>query len=76
MRFCGDEAGDYRVPQWQAGSPAFPHRIWRVKAKDVFVKDSVKDEAGVGTWWGGRGVFVEFASHRLREWKEILKRQC
>lgn len=46
-----------------------------MKAKDIFVKDSVKDEAGGGTWWGGKGVFVDFTKPQARaEWKEMLKR--
>ena len=47
----------------------------KMKEKDMFVKDSVTDEAGVGTWWGGKGVFVDFTKPQARaEWKALLKK--
>ena len=48
----------------------------RMKAKGIFVKDSTREEAGVGTWWGGPGVFVDFTNPAAREaWKQMLKEQ-
>lgn len=48
----------------------------RMKAKGIFVKDSIREEAGVGTWWGGPGVFVDFTNPAAREeWKRMLKEQ-
>ncbi len=47
-------------PNVKPGVLLFPSDLEEMKAKAIFVKDSVKDEAGVGTWWGGKGVFVEF----------------
>lgn len=42
--------------------------------KDMFVKASDSDKPGVGTWWGGKGYFVDFTSEKTREdWKEYLK---
>jgi len=47
----------------------------KMKAKEIFVKDSESDEPGVGTWWGGPGVFVDFTKPEARrEWKEMLKK--
>ena len=44
-----------------------------MKKKDMFVYDSVKDEPGKGTWWGGTGVFVDFTKAETRKhWKEYL----
>jgi alpha-glucosidase len=46
----------------------------QMKAKDIFVKDSQSDEPGVGTWWGGKGVFADFTKPVTRSvWKELLK---
>ena len=45
-----------------------------MKKKDIFVKDSEKDEPGIGTWWGGKGVFVDYTKPQARKvWKEMLK---
>lgn len=45
-----------------------------MKAEDIFVKDSEKDEPGVGTWWGGKGVFADFTKEKTRTvWKKLLK---
>lgn len=45
-----------------------------MKEKDMFVKASDSDEPGVGTWWGGKGVFVDYTKASTREhWKKLLK---
>lgn len=45
-----------------------------MKEKGMFVKASDSDEPGVGTWWGGKGVFVDFTRKETREnWKAMLK---
>lgn len=45
-----------------------------MKAKNMFVKASDSDEPGVGTWWGGKGVFVDYTNADTRKyWKELLK---
>ena len=50
-----------------------PH-LEDMKKKDMFVYDSIKDEPGKGTWWGGTGIFVDFTKEQTREyWKEYLK---
>ncbi len=41
----------------------------------IFVLDSETDEPGVGTWWGGPGVFADFTKAHTREvWKDMLKK--
>mgnify|MGYP002226160313 CR=1 FL=1 len=45
-----------------------------MKAKGMFIRDSVKDTPGIGTWWGGKGMFVDFTNKDTREnWKAMLK---
>ena len=45
-----------------------------MKAKDMFVKASDSDEPGIGTWWGGKGIFVDYTKQSTREhWKAMLK---
>jgi alpha-glucosidase len=45
-----------------------------MKKKDIFVKSSTSDEPGIGTWWGGKGVFVDFTKPQARTvWKQMLK---
>lgn len=47
----------------------------KMKAKGIFVKDSQSDEPGVGTWWGGKGVFADFTKPVTRTvWKDLLKK--
>ena len=45
-----------------------------LKKEDIFVKEENSDNAAVGTWWGGKGVFVDFTNAHSREvWKKYLK---
>ena len=45
-----------------------------MKAKGMFVKSSSGEEPGIGTWWGGKGMFVDFTSEETRKnWKALLK---
>ncbi len=45
-----------------------------MKAKDMLVKASGSDDPGVGSWWGGKGVFVDYTKASAREnWKALLK---
>lgn len=45
-----------------------------MKTKGMFVRASDSDEPGTGTWWGGKGVFVDFTSQKTRDnWKALLK---
>ena len=49
-------------------------KLQEMQEKDMFVKDSQSDEPGIGTWWGGKGMFVDFTKEATREnWKEMLK---
>lgn len=44
-----------------------------MKQKDMFVKASDSDQPGIGTWWGGKGHFVDFTNQKTRKyWKEYL----
>ena len=45
-----------------------------MKAEGIFVRSSTSDEPGVGTWWGGKGVFADFTHAHTRDvWKKMLK---
>ena len=45
-----------------------------MKNKGMFVKASDSDEPGVGTWWGGKGVFADFTNPETRKnWKALLR---
>ena len=45
-----------------------------MKAKGMFVKASDSQEPGVGTWWGGKGMFADFTKKSARDhWKALLK---
>lgn len=49
-------------------------RLDEMKAKGMFIKASDSDEPGIGTWWGGKGVFADFTTPSTRTyWKEMLK---
>lgn len=48
-------------------------KLKEMKEKDMFVKSSDSDDSGVGTWWGGKGVFVDFTKKSVREnWKDYI----
>lgn len=45
-----------------------------MKEKGMFVKASDFEEPGLGTWWGGKGMFVDFTNESTRNhWKAYLK---
>lgn len=45
-----------------------------MQAKGMFVRASRSEEPGIGTWWGGKGVFVDFTKQETRDnWKAMLK---
>ena len=49
-------------------------KLDEMKAKCMFIKASDSDEPGIGTWWGGKGVFADFTNPSTRTyWKEMLK---
>ncbi len=49
-------------------------KLEEMKDKGMFVRDSASDQPGIGTWWGGKGMFVDFTSGDTREnWKAMLK---
>ena len=49
-------------------------KLDEMKAKGMFIKASDSDEPGIGTWWGGKGVFADFTNPSTRTyWKEMLR---
>ena len=49
-------------------------KLDEMKAKGMFIKASGSDEPGIGTWWGGKGVFADFTNPCTRTyWKEMLR---
>lgn len=45
-----------------------------MRKRGMFVRASDSDEPGIGTWWGGKGMFVDFTSSDTREnWKALLR---
>ncbi|MCI9148692.1 MAG: DUF4968 domain-containing protein [Hungatella sp.] len=45
-----------------------------MKEKGMFIKSAAGSEPAVGTWWGGKGVFVDYTSQPVRDsWKQLLK---
>lgn len=45
-----------------------------LKKEEIFVKEEASDNDVIGTWWGGKGVFVDFTNAHAREvWKKYLK---
>ena len=49
-------------------------KLDEMKAKGMFIKARDSDEAGIGPWWGGKGVFADFTNPSTRTyWKEMLK---
>ena len=49
-------------------------KLDEMKAKGMFIKASGSDEPGIGTRWGGKGVFADFTNPCTRTyWKEMLK---
>ena len=49
-------------------------KLEEMKAKGMFITASDSDEPGIGSWWGGKGIFVDFTKASAREdWKQMLK---
>jgi alpha-glucosidase len=47
----------------------------KFQAHGIFVKDSEGKKDGIGTWWGGKGVFADFTNPDTRAyWKQLLKK--
>lgn len=45
-----------------------------MREQGIFVKDSREDTPAVGTWWGGKGNFVDFTNPHARDiWKKMLR---
>ena len=62
------------TPNVKPGMLLIHPMLEEMKAKDMFVKASDSDEPGIGTWWGGKGIFVDYTKQSTREhWKAMLK---
>lgn len=62
------------TPNVKPGMLLIHPMLEEMKAKDMFVKASDSEEPGIGTWWGGKGIFVDYTKASTREhWKEMLK---
>ncbi|MCI9282869.1 MAG: DUF4968 domain-containing protein [Lachnospiraceae bacterium] len=68
------ERGITVTPNVKPGILLIHPMLEEMKKKGMFVKASDSEEPGIGTWWGGKGVFVDFTSSDTREnWKALLK---
>ena len=62
------------TPNVKPGMLLIHPMLEEMKAKDMFVKASDNDEPGIGTWWGGKGIFVDYTKQSTREhWEAMLK---
>ena len=62
------------TPNVKPGMLLIHPMLEEMKAKDMFVKASDSDKPGIGTWWGGKGIFVDYTKESTREhWKAMLK---
>ena len=49
-------------------------KLAEMQQKGMFVRASDSEEPGIGTWWGGKGMFVDFTKDSTRKaWKEYIK---
>lgn len=70
------ERGVSVSPNVKPGVLLIHPKLEEMKAKGIFVKASDSEEPGVGTWWGGKGVFTDFTKPSARNvWKEMLREQ-
>lgn len=68
------QAGIVVSPNVKPGMLLVHPLLEEMKEKKMFVLDSTTDEPGIGTWWGGTGIFVDFTKEENRKnWKEYLK---
>ena len=69
-----DKRGVSVSPNVKPGILLIHPKLDEMKAKGMFIKASGSDEPGIGTWWGGKGVFADFTNPCTRTyWKEMLK---
>lgn len=68
------ERGITVTPNVKPGILLIHPMLEQMKEKQMFVKASDSDEPGIGTWWGGKGMFVDYTNAQTREnWKALLK---
>lgn len=53
------QAGIVVSPNVKPGMLLVHPLLEEMKEKKMFVLDSTTDEPGIGTWWGGTGIFVD-----------------
>ena len=69
-----DKRGVSVSPNVKPGILLIHPKLDEMKARGMFVKASDSDEPGIGTWWGGKGVFADFTKPSTRTyWKEMLR---
>jgi alpha-glucosidase len=62
------------TPNVKPGILLIHPNLEEMKEKGMFIKASDSEEPGIGTWWGGKGMFVDFTKESTRAyWKEMLK---
>ena len=59
------ERGITVTPNVKPGILLIHPMLEEMKKKGMFVKASDSEEPGIGTWWGGKGVFVDFTARIL-----------
>lgn len=68
-----DKRGITVSPNVKPGMLLSHPMLEEMKQKDMFIKASDGDKLGVGTWWGGKGHFVDFTNQKTRDyWKNFL----
>lgn len=75
-RFFADmaERGITVSPNVKPGILLVHPKLDCMRSEGIFVRDSEEDSPAVGTWWGGKGNFVDFTNPHAREvWKQMLK---
>lgn len=69
-----DKRGVTVSPNVKPGMLLVHPMLEHMKEKDMFVKASESDAPGIGTWWGGKGMFIDYTKQSTRdEWKKMLK---
>lgn len=69
-----DELGIVVSPNVKPGILCVHPALEDMKAHQIFVRDEHADTPAVGTWWGGKGHFVDFTQQNARDyWKQQLK---
>lgn len=69
-----DELGIVVSPNVKPGILCVHPRVEEMKQQQIFVRAENSSDCAVGTWWGGKGHFVDFTQQNARDyWKQQLK---